>query len=165
METCTYCDKPIFVKQTSHGPLCNGHYAQHRRGKPISQLRDYKHQEMVPDNRDVCPFPECGRTSWHKHGYCQTHQRQLWEANGDEKTLRPIREHTQQTGKGCHESGCDRPAKSRGFCSKHYRQDWGQCELPACNRRKHNKKTGLCARHYQRFRKMNLQQPEVANAK
>jgi hypothetical protein len=45
------------------------------------------------------------------------------------------------------------PAKSRGYCAKHYRSDWGTCREPNCFKHMHNKKTGLCASHYARYRK------------
>jgi len=161
MDICQFqnCNRPAFVKQTSLGALCNGHYAQFRRRKQLTSLRDYNHHTNIDNTHDACPFIDgasiCGRPSWHKHGYCQTHQRQLWAANGNDDALQPIRTHQPQTGKECQEDGCDRPAKSRGYCSKHYRQDWGTCDLPACGRRKHNKKTGFCAKHYSKFRKLN----------
>lgn len=170
METCTFdgCGRPAFVKQTEVGSLCNGHYAQFRRGKELQPLRGYKHQGVVDANKDICPFPDCGRTSWHKHGYCQTHQRQIWAANGDDAALQPIRNHSQQTGNECQEEGCDRPAKSRGYCSKHYRQDWGTCDLPGCDSKKHNKQTGYCAKHYAKARKLvpvQTETEEVEHAK
>jgi hypothetical protein len=149
MNVCSFpgCNRPVFVRQTSHGGLCNGHYAAHKRGKPLKPLREYTRQEKSPDH-EICPFPDCGRYSWHKHGYCQTHQRQLWA----KEELQPIRKHLVQSGNTCSEPGCDKPSKSRGYCSQHYRQDWGVCILPGCGRRMHNKKTGYCNSHYTRYR-------------
>lgn len=152
------CGRPVFVKRTSHGPLCNGHYAQMRRKQPLKPLRDYKRQDQSSNQYDICPFPGCGRPSWHKHGYCQTHQRQLWAADGDTSQLKPIRRHESQIDKQCKYPGCDKPAKSRGYCSKHYRQDWGECKISDCKRRIHNKKTGYCAKHYQHFRRLRVKQ-------
>jgi len=162
MDYCTFpdCFRPAFVKETAKGSLCNGHYAQFRRGKELTPLRGYKHQEG-DSTHDQCPYADCGRPSWHKHGYCQTHQRQLWEADGEVTALQPIRNHQKQVGNECDEEGCDRPAKSKGYCSKHYRQDWGTCTLPDCERKMHNKKSGLCARHYSKLRKIQTQPDAV----
>ena len=164
MDTCSFsdCGRPSFVKHTDIGPLCNGHYAQFRRGKELAPLRGYKHQAGADSNHDKCPVQDCGRISWHKHGYCQSHQRQLWAADGNEDALKPIRSHQPQVGAKCLDADCDQPAKSKGYCSKHYRQDWGNCELPGCDRKKHNKKIGYCARHYYKLRKLQ-NQGEVAD--
>lgn len=149
MDTCHFsgCDQKVFVKQTSLGPCCNGHYSQLRKKKPLTALRTYKHKNPTePTNHENCPFPDCGRSSWHKRGYCQTHRRQF-QKDGEE-SLKPIRNHEQQVGKTCQEEGCDRTSKSRGYCSKHYRQDWGVCSMPGCERKMNNKKTGYCLRHH-----------------
>jgi hypothetical protein len=151
MDTCHFpgCDQKVFVKQTSLGPCCNGHYAQLRKNKPLTALRAYKHKNPTEQvGHDTCPFPDCGRSSWHKHGYCQTHRRQLVKSSSP-NDLKPIRNHQQQAGKNCQEEGCDKVAKSRGYCSKHYRKDWGSCTIPGCGRKMNNKKTGYCAKHYE----------------
>lgn len=169
MEHCSFadCEHPIFVKETSHGPLCNGHYAQYRRKKILKPLRDYQYNNSDKSNHDTCPYSNCGRPSWHRHGYCQTHQRQLWAANGDESQLKAIRKHNAQSGLICKESECNNQAKSRGYCSKHYRKDWGNCVLAGCENKIHNKKTGFCSSHYSRYRKIksdsNVQEVEVAD--
>jgi hypothetical protein len=156
MDKCSFlnCNKPVFVKQTSLGPCCVGHYAQIKRGQTeFTSLRGYsRHQPNA--NHSTCPFTGCERPSWHKQGYCQTHQRQLW----NKQVLQPIRLHLSQDGNLCQTEGCDRPAKCRGYCSKHYRQDWGKCILPDCSCRMHNKKTGYCYRHYKKARKLGISQ-------
>lgn len=150
MDKCSFpgCTKPTFVKQTSHGPLCNGHYAQHRRKKKLTPLRKYNPRSS-DSVHDMCPVKDCGRPSWHKHGYCQSHQRQIYAG----EDLKTIRDYEFQSESRCQYDNCDAPAKSRGYCAKHYRSDWGVCKEPTCNKRMHNKKTGLCATHYAKYRK------------
>lgn len=148
---CSYkgCPKPVFVKKTPIGGLCNGHYAQFRKGKPLSPLRSYN-PRRVPDTHSVCPVPGCKRPSWYSQGYCQSHYRQ----RSDGSEVSEIRNYEFQMGKTCRVPGCTKPAKSKGHCSTHYRSDWGSCKYPGCTRRMYNKTTGFCATHYNKHRRL-----------
>lgn len=119
------CDKPIFVKKTSIGSLCNGHYKQYkkliREGKPLSEmkpLRQYKPREIGKDTK-ICRVDGCGRPVWGKYDYCQSHQRQIWKGIKPEN-LQPIRDYQFQINQICSIEGCDEPAKAKGLCAKHY---------------------------------------------
>jgi len=142
------CDKPIFVKKTSVGPCCNGHYAQYKKGKKkLTPLRGYKPRVLL-DGDSLCPIKDCNRPSWHKTGFCQSHKKQDPPLNGMEYTK--IREYTFQDGVECKITGCPNPTKSRGYCATHYRKDWGACTHPGCTKGMYNKTTGLCASHYKK---------------
>lgn len=149
----TGCDKPVFVKKTKVGALCNGHYAQYKKGKPLTNLRDYAPRELE-EGHGECTEPGCDRPSWHKVGPCQTHRRRTW----DNDKAKEIRDYSFQMGKECDEPGCSTPSKSGGKCAKHYRSNWGDCIYPGCNRKMYNKKTGWCSTHYIKFRKLNNKQ-------
>ena len=142
MDSCSFpdCNKPVFVKDTPHGPLCNGHYAQHGKGKPLTPLRAYSPRK-VTEEHGLCPIEGCKRPSWHKAGYCQSHKKQV-QAGEDPTEIRGYRF---QQGDSCKIPGCSKAAKSRGYCASHYRQDWGPCKYPGCTRKMYNKRTGLCA--------------------
>jgi len=152
MNKCSFldCDKQVFVKKTDSGPLCNGHYAQHRKGHPLSALRGYQ-PRTLPDGHSMCPIEECDRASWHKTGYCQSHKKQGVK---DGVSPRHIRGYNFQNGTRCKIAGCTKPSKSRGYCASHYRKDWGACEYPGCTRQMYNKRTGFCASHYNQFRRL-----------
>jgi len=151
MNSCSFtdCDKPVFVKKTEHGPLCNGHYAQCRKGRPLTPLRGYRPRAVAKEHA-ICPIDDCNRPSWHKTGYCQSHKKQIQA--GDKPS--DIRSYKFQEGAECEIAGCSKPAKSRGYCASHYRQDWGACEYPGCTRKMYNKRTGFCASHYNQFRRL-----------
>ena len=150
------CNRSVFVKSTNLGPLCNGHYAQYRKRKPLSELREYLPRE-VDDSHARCPIDGCGRPSWHKIGLCQSHQRQAWD---DTPNHKEIRQYSFQRDSKCKVNACDEAAKSNGFCSKHYRSDWGNCTVPGCSRRMYNKATQYCANHYIKARKQ-LKKPKA----
>ena len=149
MNSCSFtdCDKVVFVKKTDHGPLCNGHYAQYKKGQPLAPLRGYNPRSATKDHA-ICPVDDCDRPSWHKTGYCQSHKKQI--QTGDEPS--EIRNYKFQEGNNCEVAGCDKPSKSRGYCGSHYRQDWGACTYPGCTRKMYNRRTSYCASHYNQFR-------------
>jgi len=154
MNSCSFtdCDKQVFVKKTTHGPLCNGHYAQYKKGRALTPLRGYSPRALAKDH-SICPVDDCGRPSWHKTGFCQSHKKQDPPLDGQAYT--PIREYSFQNGKECKVVGCAKPTKSRGYCATHYRQDWGACKHPGCTKGMYNKTTGLCASHYNKSKKEN----------
>lgn len=130
--TCSFegCDRPVFVKKTPLGPLCNGHYKQYKqlikKGQPLqlTPLRKYTPRSLPVNGEKRCAGPgtddqACGRPCWGAHDYCQSHQRQIWDgAKPDELT--PIRHYSFQINQTCDE--CDEPAKARGKCARHYSQ-------------------------------------------
>lgn len=152
--SCSYqdCEKQIFVRKTTRGPLCNGHYAQFKKGKPLSPLRGYEPRKL-PDDHGTCMVDGCDRPSWHKQGPCQSHSKHLKQNNSPEE----IRKYEFQTGKQCSIPGCTNHSKSQGYCAGHYRTDWGNCIYPGCSRKIYNKKTEFCASHYAQFRKLQKQ--------
>lgn len=121
------CDKPVFVKETDLGPLCNGHYKQYKQAKAkgntpnLKPLRKYQPKSYDPD-RPQCKWinpktnEQCPNNTWGAYEYCQTHQRQY--QNGEE--LREIREYNFQLGKTCSTENCNNPIKAKGLCSKCY---------------------------------------------
>lgn len=117
------CECPIFVKETSLGPLCNGHYRQFKRllaaHKPLelTPLREYKNRVADP-NTKICRFDGCGRPAWGPHQFCQSHVKQLWSGKKANE-LEPIRE-WERGGSTCSIDGCDNPVKAKQLCSKHY---------------------------------------------
>lgn len=149
MDNCSFldCDKPVFVIKTDQGPLCNGHYRQYNAGKQLVPLRQYK-PRVINGDHSMCPADGCDRPSWHKEGFCQSHKKQVQAGNEPAR----IRGYNFQDGSACKIAGCKRPAKSRGYCSSHYRQDWGACKYPGCTRKMYNKRTAFCASHYNQFR-------------
>ena len=151
MNKCAFdnCDKSVFVKKTDQGSLCNGHYAQYRKGRPLTPLRGYS-QRRITSGHGSCPVDGCDRPSWHKTGYCQSHKKQI--QSGIEPVS--IRGYGFQDGADCEITGCTKPAKSRGYCASHYRQDWGACDYTGCTRKMYNKRTGYCASHYNQFRRL-----------
>lgn len=158
--TCSFkgCNKNTFVKHTPHGELCNGHYKQHRKGKALTELRSYKPRVLAADH-GTCPVTNCDRPSWHKQGLCQSHQRQKWQ----EKNYTEVRNYSFQESLVCEMAGCNGPAKSRGYCSTHYRSDWGVCEYPGCARKMYNKHSGYCASHYVQFRRITRINPSLSH--
>ena len=149
MNKCSFpgCEKAVFVKKTPSGPLCSGHYAQHMKGRTLIPLRGYS-QRSIKDGHSICPEEGCDRPSWHKTGHCQSHKKQI--RDGDMPS--EIRGYGFQNGAECNIAGCSNPAKSRGHCSSHYRQDWGPCKYPGCTRKMNNKRTGYCSSHYSQFK-------------
>lgn len=128
-DKCSYegCTKPVFVKKTSAGPLCNGHYRQFKRlierGQPLSEmkpLREYKPRPRGKGEKS-CYATHCSRPTWGRYKYCQSHQRQIWEGV-DPKDLKEIREYSFHLNKNCQVENCNEPIKARGFCSQHYSQ-------------------------------------------
>lgn len=121
------CDKPVFVKKTDIGPLCNGHYKQYMQAKKAGQkpklkeLRKYKPKKEIT-NAKKCKWvnpkteEQCERPTWGASDYCQSHERQ--KQAGEE--LHEIREYNFQIGKTCSKSNCKEPAKAKGLCAKHY---------------------------------------------
>lgn len=67
--------------------MCNGHYAQQLKGKPLTPLRERRPQSRM--TRDLpCEFLECDRTQYSK-GLCTAHYEQ--QRRGSPLTpIRPI---------------------------------------------------------------------------
>lgn len=133
----TDCGRPVFVKKTLLGPLCNGHYKQLKQllkkgvkvvDLKLTPLRKYTPRVRATTNWErTCLGPgakmdaTCGRPCWGSHDYCQSHQRQIWDGKKP-AALEPIRHYDFQIDKQCNEDGCEDPAKARGKCARHYSQ-------------------------------------------
>jgi hypothetical protein len=126
-EQCNFpgCCKPVFVKKTCVGSICNGHYKQLNKclgagQKPVlTPLRSYSPRPK--EGQVNCIWQDddgvqCQRPCWGNHDYCQSHQRQKW--SGD--TLKPIRNYNFQIGNICSKEDCNEPAKAMGLCARHY---------------------------------------------
>lgn len=147
MDSCSIkdCPKPIFVKETDIGSLCNGHYRRYRLGLKVdTPLRGYQPRVHSAKN-SFCPVTGCGRISMNKMGYCQSHAKQ-YKKTGE---VSEIRQFTFQKGQTCNVDGCDKPCKSSGYCVSHYRKNWGECSAPNCTRKIYSKASSLCHKCHQ----------------
>lgn len=153
---------------TTTGPFvkgfCKSHYAQLRKG-----LIDFDGAELRPKKRvmaygpmDYCKVETCNRRPQDR-GFCHNHADAFRRGSYDEtgKRLTPFL--SKNKGKKCLD--CDRPAKLRLVCEKHYYQRYcssdrplinkgKQCAAIGCKKDAHCK--GLCITHYAR-RKSRLQ--------
>ena len=104
MDTCVFpgCGRPHY----GHG-LCNGHYAQQRKGRPLSTLRG--------DLPATCAFPGCERPR-KSRGYCDSHYAQLRKGK-PLVTLTPKHQYVV-----CQAPECDRAPAAHGLCTGHYDQ-------------------------------------------
>lgn len=67
MDDITTCSGPECTREVTQYPrtgLCNAHYLQQSRGKPLKKLR--------ATQEPVCKFPDCGRSS-KAHSLCNAH--------------------------------------------------------------------------------------------
>lgn len=100
--SCSFpdCERPIKVKSLS---LCGGHYAQHSKGKPLTEIVQYP---------TTCTFEGCTGKS-HGKGLCKKH----WQRKSQG---RPLSDPVRSTDKPCAIDGCEESAVTRGWCGKHY---------------------------------------------
>lgn len=159
VDTCSFesCEHPVFVHQTPHGPLCNGHYAQMRRGRvlrPLRKRRPRARPNQALSDKPPCAHKDCGRPAVGNRKWCATHDHQM-RTHGTTWDIRPYRF---QSSDVCSHEGCDQPPRAKGMCRKHYRQSWGPCKRKGCPRSQHTRSLGLCWRHYQEHRALENQE-------
>ncbi len=94
------CERDAFCKG-----LCNSHYAQERKGRPLAPLRERRSE--VPEK---CIFAGCTRNHFAK-GYCSPHWKQLRRGSG----LKPLTAYRVD----CSFPGCGRPHSAHGLCDGH----------------------------------------------
>lgn len=102
--TCSFpeCKGLIKVKSLS---LCGGHYAQHSKGRKLTEIVKYG---------KFCSFSDCQEES-HGLGLCKKH----WQRKNQG---RPLEDPVTAKDLTCSIGECGRPAQSRGWCDKHYRR-------------------------------------------
>lgn len=100
------CGRPV----NSRG-LCQGHYAQSRKGDELTPLREWKRG----GSSGTCLFPGCSQDR-RARGYCHGHYRNLYLGS----TAKPYEPRADYPT--CTFEGCDLPHKSKGLCAPHYRQ-------------------------------------------
>lgn len=104
--TCSFpgCDKPI---KSRKDVLCGSHYAQKRRGKPLTALRKPTY---------VCTVDGCGKPH-NSRGYCKAHLNRLYR-NGDVDAATAVQE--KHPGALCSVDGCERPHFAKTYCESHH---------------------------------------------
>ena len=106
----TDCTEDVWAKG-----MCAAHYDLKRRnGSPDTRVRNRRKAADIPD---VCEIEGCEKP-YKMNGYCQMHAfrvREHGEPGPAEVMLQP------QKGKTCKVPDCDRPAKSRDKCARHFR--------------------------------------------
>jgi hypothetical protein len=99
----TKCAYPNCTKPARARSLCEGHYSQQRRGKPLTPLGT----RTTPGG--PCTHPDCNHTATIKN-LCDRHYRQT-HYNGTAQA---------QPGQpACTIPGCGRVTKAHGLCNKH----------------------------------------------
>lgn len=114
--SCSFpdCKSPIKVKSLA---LCGGHYAQHSKGRALTEIVKYS---------PTCSFGDCGERS-HGLGLCKKH----WQRKNQG---RPLEDATTARDMPCSVGGCPEPSKVRGWCGKHYAR-WQRTGNPEAVRR------------------------------
>lgn len=105
-DTCSFpgCTKAIKSRKDM---ICDSHYSQKRRGKPLTALR----QPIY-----VCTIEGCERPH-NARGLCKAHLSRA-ARNGDTNPGTPI--NTKHPGARCAVSDCERPHYALGYCTSHH---------------------------------------------
>ncbi len=109
--------------------LCRKHYTRLQRWGDVSHVTP----APIPVRLSVCEIEGCTRPQ-KAHGWCQTHYRR-WQRHGDTAFLhhargpneKPLAARPKKRPKPCVIAGCERDARSRGWCKSHYNhwRRWG----------------------------------------
>lgn len=150
------CSRDAFSKG-----LCNSHYAQERKGKPLTPLRH--RQAEVPEK---CTFGGCTRDHFAR-GYCAPHWKQLNRG----KTLTPLR----TIRVVCSFPGCGKPHSGHGLCDGHNIQRRAGKELTSLRERRAGRlcvecgapavARDLCQPHYNKWHWAESEEGRAARQK